>query len=388
MAINLTLTNLLCGAAHVGDCETICRALDEGADPNQSNNSGWTPLRCASERGKAGAVRLLVERGADVNRGERVAGDLSYLHHAAQFGDAETVCALLAAGSDPEARDRNGKTPLYYAAHAVLCEPVAVANTLIAAGARIDAADNYGATPLHRAAEATNVAMVRALLALGVDTNTADLAGYTPLHYAVHNRASALFRAKDDVIRLLLNAGANPNAAAHRSSHGKGATPLILAASQAPTSVVEQLIRAGADVNVIDAAKRTPVSEAIGRSENFAALLTAGANITPLTKGSNGKPALLTAAEKGNTVAVDALLAAGSDPNKMYRGKAPLHLAAAKSHTTVVAALLAAGADHLLADKDGVSPLDTARKRRRKSVLVLLEAAETARLAASTPSGA
>ena len=39
------------------------------------------------------------------------------LHEAAQNGTRANVAALLKAGADPNARDRNGKTPLYAAAY-------------------------------------------------------------------------------------------------------------------------------------------------------------------------------------------------------------------------------------------------------------------------------
>ncbi|MBC7806162.1 MAG: ankyrin repeat domain-containing protein, partial [Akkermansiaceae bacterium] len=92
----------------------------------------------------------------------------------------------------------------------------------------------------------------------------------------------------------------------------------------------------------------------------------------------------ISAAEKGNAPAVAVLLSAGSRPNKLYRGKSALHLAVAKAHADAVVALLAGGANHLLPDKDGVTALDVARKRRRKAVLALLEAAEASRVAVPT----
>ncbi|MBC8142793.1 MAG: ankyrin repeat domain-containing protein [Armatimonadetes bacterium] len=385
--MNLQLTNELCLAAASGNVAEIRRAIEAGADPNQSSNYGWTPLRYASERGKSNAIRALLKLGADIHRGERLPNDSTYLHHAVQSGNAESVRLLLAAGSDPEARDKAGETPLHYAAR---CEVYAgaaidtgiprIVARLIAAGANPCAVDDYGVTPLHWAAENANVELVRLLLRHGSDPNAANVHGFTPLHFSAHSRAK--HRTTSATAQTLLEAGASADSPAR--GLGSGATALILAASHAAVAVVAVLLAAGANPNFVDNVGRSPLTEAITNAENFAALLAAGADLSPLLKAT-GKPLLLTAAERGNAPAVQALLAANADPNKAYRGKYPLHAAVAKANADAVAALLAAGANHLLPGKDGVTALDLARKRRRKAILPLLEAAETARQAKGQP---
>lgn len=277
---------------------------------------------------------------------------------------------LLAAGSDPEARDRAGSHPLFVAAHVIVGDPVGVVTALIEAGANPTSPDKYGATPLHRAAESANSDVARLLLRLGADPNALDLAGHAPLHYAISDHA--LPGSLANVVGQLLAGGADPNIRSRADYHGKGDTPLTLATSHVPAAVVTLLIRAGADMNAPDLRERTPLGEAIGNAGAFAALLAAGVNIAPLLKAT-GKPALLAAAEKGNTAVVSALIGAGCDPNRLHRGKSALHLAVAKAHAGAVAALLAGGADRYLSDKDGVSTLDLARRRRRKAVLALIE---------------
>jgi ankyrin repeat protein len=62
-------------------------------------HEGWAGLHAAAKGGHVGAVRLLLEHGADPNA--REAGDNTCpLHWAAAQGHVEAVCALLDAGAD------------------------------------------------------------------------------------------------------------------------------------------------------------------------------------------------------------------------------------------------------------------------------------------------
>ncbi len=56
-------------------------------------------------------VKLLIDRGADVNRHDGLAKETP-LHDAAQSGNAELVKLLLEAKANPAAKDFRGNTPL------------------------------------------------------------------------------------------------------------------------------------------------------------------------------------------------------------------------------------------------------------------------------------
>lgn len=379
----LDLSRELGIAASRNDLDAMQKAIEEGASPNKSDRYGYTPLRRAALAGHEAAIRFLLEKGADIRGGARVSGDASYLHDAARAGSLEAVVLLLDAGLSPDETQRYNWTPLMCAASPPSVKTyqgcAAVVAELLKRGANANAKDTYGNTPLHLAAASAFMDAVTLLLAAGADPNTADLEGKTSLFHALVPHVCRA-RHAEVMVESLLKAGATVNVATRREK----TTPLHIAAACSSASVIRTLIQSGANIHAADTAKRTPVWEAIESAENFEVLLSAGADITPLVK-STGKPALISAAEKRNAVAVKALLGAGSDPNKIYRGKTALHLAVAKAHADVVAALLAAGADHLIADKDGVTALELARKRRRKAILPLLEAAEAARVARNLP---
>lgn len=96
--------------------------------------------------------------------------------------------------------------------------------------------------------------------------------------------------------------------------------------------------------------------------------------LTPVAGAADLKEELLTAARKGDTAAVKALLAKGADPNaRSEYGATPLALAADKGHVEVVKALIAKGAD--VNAKDSfykVSPLLWAYSHDHAGVVGLL----------------
>ena len=54
-------------AARYGKNEIVKLLLDRGADVNAKDSYGWTPLLYAAAHGKNEIVKLLLDRGADVN---------------------------------------------------------------------------------------------------------------------------------------------------------------------------------------------------------------------------------------------------------------------------------------------------------------------------------
>ncbi len=86
-----------------------------------------------------------------------------------------------------------------------------------------------------------DVAAIKEMLDSGVDPNgVSELQGFTAL-------MGASFKGRGDIVKLLLAAGANPNAAA-----GKGETALIFAATHGHVDIVNMLVSAGADAGAKD----------------------------------------------------------------------------------------------------------------------------------------
>ncbi|MDA8018165.1 MAG: ankyrin repeat domain-containing protein [Thermoanaerobaculia bacterium] len=87
-------------AVKSGDRATLIQILDEGADVNQQDFHGWTPLNWAAGRGDVEAVSLLLDRGADP---ARVGTDERTAYQIAIAAAREDVARLLVKrGAAPE----------------------------------------------------------------------------------------------------------------------------------------------------------------------------------------------------------------------------------------------------------------------------------------------
>jgi len=97
---------------------------------------------------------------------------------AALFGDLKVVTQHIKAGTDLNAKDAYGSTPLIIAATFGKTE---VAKALIEAGADVNITNNDGGTALHSAAFLCRTEIVNALLENGIDKNIRNNFGSTAL---------------------------------------------------------------------------------------------------------------------------------------------------------------------------------------------------------------
>ncbi|XP_047100871.1 ankyrin repeat domain-containing protein 65-like [Schistocerca piceifrons] len=150
------------------------------------------------------------------------------LIQAAVQGLVGELRALLAAGTDVEARGGWGWTALHWAA---VRGDVEVARLLVEAGADVNARESSREQmmPLHLAAERGGAAVARLLLQANADPNVRDSDGWTPLHWAAYSGQA-------EVAAALLEAGADTGAAA-----GNGQTVLDIARQNDDRRLMEML---------------------------------------------------------------------------------------------------------------------------------------------------
>lgn len=101
----------LFSAVRNGDLDMAVMLLDHGASVVHPNRFGMTPLTAAARvvDGSVDMMRLLIERGADVNAAT-MEGSTS-LHQAAWAGSVEGITLLLESGARTDAVDSDGRTP-------------------------------------------------------------------------------------------------------------------------------------------------------------------------------------------------------------------------------------------------------------------------------------
>jgi len=137
---------------------------------------------------------------------------------------------------------------------------------------------------------------------------------------------------------------------------------------------VAALLRAGADVTVVDRDGMTPLHLAAhsGNAAQVAALLRAGAAVDAVCHGNGRQPlhyaAFCTARQPGKAAAVAALLRAGAAVGALdHDGSQPLHLAAFAGGLEAVRLLIRAGAPLGARDNRGHVPRWYAMKRAAHS---------------------
>ena len=151
------------------------------------------------------------------------------IHDATMFGNIEAVKQHLAAGTDVDAKDMNGWTPLH---HAALNGQKETVEMLIGEGADVNAGDKI-ITPLHYAAQYGDKEIVELLIAKGANVNAKNKRGLTPLQDA------AVF-GQTEIAELLITNGADVNA---RDNVGK--TPIDWAIEYDETEIADLLRKHG-----------------------------------------------------------------------------------------------------------------------------------------------
>jgi len=197
----------------------------------------------------------------------------------------------------------------------------------------------------------------------------------TPSSHAQENALHTAAATGDvTALRQALAAGAAINA-----QDANGATPLLIATERNHIDAARVLIDAGADVNIQNQMRNSPYLYAGARGLNdiLRMTLSHGAKLNSTNRYDG--TALIPAAERGYVETVRILIAAEVDVNHVNR----LHWTAlleaiilgtgGAEHTQIVRDLVAAGADVNIADGEGVTPLQHARRRGYRDIAKILE---------------
>ena len=350
-------------AAEKGHAASVAFLLREGADVNQLDENGTTPLGYAVEKNHIKCMLLLIEAGADVNKSWRGVtpltaasgnGHLKFVHFLIQSGadvnQSRHLCVslLVQAGADVNETSVMGNTPLIAASGRGHFQCVEI---LLQAGANVNVRNNWqGDTALTLAAQSGHYQCVHNLIRAGADVNRTSLDGVSPLMEATRH-------ARHGCVLLLTIAGANVN---------ETTRPLVEASRGGHLESIEVLVKAGAGVNLKDPFHQTALIAAIGEQH----INNVYQNIYSSTFGEHAK-------------CINLLLEAGADVNQVgnhdwhkFVGP-PLGLVSLTCNVKVVRQLLYRGAKINVALHDLRKRGDTDSVARLQVVGLLFAAGET-----------
>jgi len=349
-------------AASRGHKEIAELLISEGADVNAvgMHGHGGTPLHYAATKEVA---ELLIAKGADVNTKDNVGdtpidladgeiaallrkhggktGEELSIHQAAKKGNIEAVKQHLAAGTDMNAIDLNGMTPIDLA-------DGEIAALLLKHGGKTGEE-----LSIHKAAMSGNIEAVKQHLNDGAEVNAKNSDGRTPLHLAAEG-------GHGEIVELLILKGANVNA-----KNDGGETPLDWATMSYPETAPLLRKHGGKTSEELNSIRIN--WEAKKRS--VADLLRKHGGKT--SEELKAEESIHAAAIYGNIEAVKQHLAADADVNAKYnRGRTPLHLAAFGGHKEIVELLIAKGGDVNARDFLGMTPLNMAAGHKETAELL------------------
>jgi ankyrin repeat protein len=172
-------------AAKDGDLGELQRLV--GHDPgllDEKSLGGWTPLMHASQAGHVDVVQWLLDWGAAIN--ESANDGMTPLYLACHKGHSPVVRLLLESGADPfsSAGKEIGCTPLMTACARGHVEVVRWMLGHSSAKANINHRNVFGAPALSHACNYGRAEVVRALLESGADPTIASHRGDTPMDFA------------------------------------------------------------------------------------------------------------------------------------------------------------------------------------------------------------
>jgi len=287
---------------------------------NTKDPYGAFPLHRASAMNWEEAVKLLIEKGADVNA--RIKGNQTPLHWAALNGATKVTKLLIDHGAELDVRNGEGRTPFDIAFTNFKKD---TALLLLSSGAHLSpAVDKDFNPPLVWALQRKQWDWIEILLAHGADINFPSPSGYAPLHMVA-------MKGDKPIAELLISKGANINSKTYKWLE----TPLHLAAQSGNFEVAKVLIAHGAIIEAEDCNHFTALHRAAG--------------------GGNWEKV-----SEGHLKIVQLLIANGANVNAQSdHNYTPLHWASRRAGLSkeVIKLLIMKGAEINARDDQGKTPL-------------------------------
>ncbi len=215
---------------------------------------------------------------------------------------------------------------------------------------------------LKKALDKKETYMIIPFLEKGASAEISNEEGNCPIHLAILNYDLNL-------LKYMIENKANLNVQNRLTKR----TALMMAVQEKEERFIELLIKAGADLDIVDGYKETVLHVAVRQSNEalVGLLMKRGANLD--IQNDKGWTALMIAVRRNNKKIFSALLEKGADIHlKDKNGWQAISWAADLGHTTLTKLLLDAGADIDCVDEKGRTPLMRAVKNDYVETVFLL----------------
>ncbi|MHB9147307.1 MAG: ankyrin repeat domain-containing protein [Candidatus Amoebophilus sp.] len=269
---------------------------------------------------------------------------------------------LIELGTDINARNKQGETPLHIAVQANSEETIKL---LSEKKAGITITDIYGNSPLHYAAIAGQLEIVELLIKQwGYDIVTSkNNNNETVLHWAAKG-------GNPEVVDLLIRQGTNAE-----TKDKSGNSPLHYAAKAGQLKVVKLLIKEWCiNINVKNNNNESALHHAAKKGHVTVARFLIKKGITIDSQNKHGYNPLSLAVENHHAAVTNFLKEKGANIDTVDdEGRTPLHWAALQGHTALIKQLKEQGANIEARDQDGYTPLHLASGRAQMEAIKMLQ---------------
>jgi ankyrin repeat protein len=344
--------------------EIVKLLIEKGANINVKYDLDNRPLHIAIMNDKLDIFKLLIEKRADINA--KNINNVTPLHIASSKGKFEIVKLLIENRADINAKNINYDTPLH---NAIMNDKFEIVKLLIENRADINAKNINYDTPLHNAIMNDKLDIVKLLIEKGADINIENTNLIKPLHSVNDEKILNLINTElinDEKYKVICN------------------NILLYYINRNNPVVVKILIEKGINVNIKDKDGNTPLHIALKNKDtlNYVAmkeivglLIQKGADINAIDKDGNTPLHVVIQTNRINPnirkEIVDLLIKKDANINiQNVKGKTPLYIASNTNEVHIGELLIGRGADVNMADNKGVRPLHIASRPAMAKLLI------------------